>query len=186
MLSGLIIYGDPATGKSTLELNLREYYLGQALSKDDYASNGTICFLGKTANRDGRVMSTGGAEAMLKLPPLPVVPWYIASLPTRGRPGVKVTWEFLYTLDELFAVCLSAKSRQQYVNRRTRFFSGRDSVRKVGAARVKYPPGVPREHCFEFETEYLEESFKFIVDELLEHTASPKFYNKLKLLEEFS
>jgi len=155
---GLVIYGAPSTGKSTLELNLRRHYFTTPLTDEPFQFDGTRCFLGKTAKKTGDIMATGGAEALLELPQLPEAEWFVAALPSSGRPGTKVVTEFLQTLPWLCGICLYSEDRGPYHKKRTNFFSGRDPKHVYKASRPVDPPFVPRENCLTFTTEDLSDA----------------------------
>lgn len=180
---GLVIYGDVAVGKSTLDLNLRKYYFGEALTQDDFQTDSVRCFLGKTAKRGHALMSTGGAEALIHPPDtLPLASWYVAALPPRGRAGVTYTLRILKSLGEVYAVCLYTDRRREYLERRVQFFSGRESKSKLRGARQIYPDFVPMGRCASFRTECMHSAFTWCVDLLGRVGPTP---SEILLLEDF-
>lgn len=183
MEKGLIFFGSPAVGKSTLELNLRAYYFGNPLTQNGYQSDGVRCFIGKTAKSHNRLMSTGGAEAY-DGSVLPDADWYVASVPTNGRAGLEAAIEFLEDLDEIYAICLFSDERATYHENRTMFFSNRKPIKRRGPSKLKFPSFVPENRCYPCRTEDLQFAFEWSLD-LLGRTekSSP---DKLLLLEEFA
>lgn len=185
-MKGLIIYGEPSVGKSTLDMNLRQYYFGNALTEEQFQFDGTRCFLGKTAKRNGILMATGGAEALTSLEGIPEADWYVAAIPVSGRYGTKLAKEFMLShLDTVYAVCLHTKNRAEYRNNRTRFFSGKDSIMDdTRPANVRIPKGVPAENCWKFSTEDMLKAFQDSVGLLGPmHGHTPE---RFFLLEEFA
>ncbi len=164
MPKGLIIYGDQAVGKSTLELNLRRFYFGNPLTQEPFQYDGKRCFLGKTAKRHDRIMSTGGAESLLEIPELPPAEWFIASIPIRGRDGTQLSLDFMSQLEECYAICLYTDKRGEYRRKRVRFFSGRESTAKDTPAKVKFPPFLQREQCYPYRTEQALEASRFAIE----------------------
>lgn len=184
----LIIYGEPAVGKSTLDLNLRRFY-GFNLTENHWQSDGRRCFLGKTAKRGGRLMSTGGAEAMITLPPdIPDTEWYIAALPVSGRGGVEVTTEFLLRRVNLFyAICLHSENSTLYRGKRVEYFSGRP-VKMIGKERPskpRLPSYVPRDRCKFFTTEDMLSAMRYGIDLLGPNAQGDLKPVDFSLLEEF-
>lgn len=152
---GLVLYGYPAVGKSTLEMNLRKYYFGTALTQDSFQTDGVRCFLGKTAKKDNRIMSTGGAESLTTLDGIPDVPMYVAAIPVTGRHGIPLAIKFMQGLDEVRAICLYTQNQREYRNKRTVYFSGRESRAKHRGGRLVHPPFVDRAQCSDYPTELL-------------------------------
>lgn len=187
MRQGLIIYGDPATGKSTLDMNLRACYFSSALTKHHFQFDGKRCFLGKTAKHNGRLMATGGAEALTTLEGIPECELYIAAIPSHGREGTKLAWEFLKSLDKLTAICLWTMNSGKYRQNRVRYFSGRDTKMRFTRSPLRIPPQVRDHDCHAFTTENLYEAFEFALEILgaPRYSTSANGRYSLRMLEEF-
>ena len=189
MAKGLVIYGEIMTGKSTLELNLRNYYLGYVLTRSNLVSNGHVGFLGPTAKKDGTLRSCGGADVLKCIPELNGSEWYVAAILSKGFDlgGVKNTWAFLESLDELHAICMFTNNREPYHLKRTLRSCGRAPRRSLLPARPWHPAQVHPCRCYDFATETMNAAFMKAVSLIgneLGSLSDPGEY-KLKLLEDF-
>ena len=165
-MKGLVIYGDPYTGKSTLDLNLRLYYFDQFLTQDPIQFDGVRCFLGKTAKRGNQLMSCGGAESLKESPELPLgIDWLIAAIPTKGMFGVKIATDLMRMREvEAHAICLYTDRQADYRNKRVSTFSQRFSYVTGSTSKVRYPVYIPTDRCYVFRTEELLEALNFAID----------------------
>ncbi len=167
-MTGLLVYGPPAVGKSTLTLNLRRYYFGNPLTHDQLQYNDHVCFLGKTVKSNGLIMSTGGAESLRSVPWIPDVNWVIADVPTQGKDGADIAIQVMRDLDNVLVVCLHTASRDGYHAKRTQYFSGREPKRLLGEGKI-FLPLIHNAVVVSFETERLPEAVDFCIGMIGNH-----------------
>jgi hypothetical protein len=133
MPNGFLITGGRCTGKTVLELNLREAICGTCISSSKFQGNDGICFIGRTIKDRGtadKILATAGSELLDSLQGLPMASWYIASVtPGYDGPGVM---DFYKTLDEVTVISLFTKRRPEYYTRRTEFYSGYKPDKPLG------------------------------------------------------
>jgi len=125
MPNGILITGGRCTGKTVLELNLREAICGTCICSDNFQMHNEICFIGRTVKNRGvvnKILATAGSELLDSLQGLPKATWYIASVtPGYDGPGVM---DFFTTLKEVTVISLYTAHRPEYYKLRTEFHSG--------------------------------------------------------------
>lgn len=166
-MQGILILGGRATGKTTLELNLREALFGTCRSGENWQANKQVCIIGRTTrtNGKGRVLATAGSERLGSLVGLPKRPWYISSVtPAYDAPGII---PFFHKLDKVFTIHLFTDKRQEYYETRCMGVSG-----KSGCILGPASPCKPlwKEWNFYYRTEEMHTAFEFILYNLLNIT----------------
>jgi len=130
----ILIIGARCTGKTTLELNLREAVLGDCKSEFVYTDNGKVCFIGKTANKFGRLLATGGSERIKE--PLLSLPNYDITVAT-VTPGYDKAGilNLAGETPNVYVFSVHTDNRKYYYRRRTKHFSKREPIKDMGPAK---------------------------------------------------
>jgi len=163
---GILIYGRIATGKTTLELNLRRAVCGEYSVTQDYQLCNGVCFIGPTAKRGKRrILSTCGAEILRHLDDIPKAQIYIASnAPNFDSKTIRFFRELCVDPESVLVVSLFSRNRARYFeNRKKLFFKRRlKNVRhKIGSAEPAY---LSFGKSISFTTERLEQAYLFILN----------------------
>ena len=140
---GLLIYGARCTGKTTLELNLRQALFNTCKHSLPFTKYRGICFIGRTIRLSSKmptlqqsILATAGAETLKDLEGIPKVSHYVASV-TPGYDKAEVL-KFFKKLKYVNIICLYSKNRQRYYEKRCKQYTGY-CLSEIGPAKLKEP-----------------------------------------------
>lgn len=186
----LLLYGDRAVGKSTLELNLRRCVGARWATLDmlELSESKRIAFLGPTALRrkDGlHLRANGGAENLEDIPVLHKdVRWVVASLPTSASDGKAFAIRNkLISRFETHVISLYSPNNQRFIEQRMNHFSKRPTLTVGKPANPKKPPTLSWDVCTKFETEALPLALEFCLTMLQHRMPSDYVFHSLEALD---